>query len=130
VETQQLLEILARVEARMIANQEKEEASISVSMKSNQHLVARLEARIEIDREKDREDLKGMKEETNAKADGKQEKMLAKMRENIKSSQAEIRSTVCAMRSELDETTACNEATVIEPDPRMMQTIEEHQEFS
>jgi esterase/lipase len=117
------------MEAKMNANNEKAEASISVSMKSNQDLVARLEARIEIDREKDQEDLKGMMEETNAKADGKQEEMLAKMRENIKSSQAEIRSTVCAIRSELDETAACNEATEIEPDPRMMQSIEEHQEI-
>jgi hypothetical protein len=70
------------------------------------------------------------------------------MREEIKSGQAEMRSTVCAMRSELKETiqhelkaamqliraelhetTACNEATETEPDPRMMQSIEELQEI-
>jgi hypothetical protein len=88
-----------------------------------------LEARIETNRKKDREDLK-------------------EMREEIKSGQAEMRSTVCAMRSELketiqhgmkvviqliqselDETTACNKATETEPIPQMMQSIEEHQDI-
>jgi hypothetical protein len=60
--------------------------------------------------------------------------------------QAEMRFTVCAMRSELEETiqhrmkaaiqpiraeldemTACNGATETEPDPGMMQSVEEHQ---
>jgi hypothetical protein len=64
---------------------------------------------------------------------------------DIKSSQAEMRSTICAFRSELketiehemkaviqpiraelDETTDCNGATETEPDPGMMQSIEEH----
>jgi uncharacterized protein YhaN len=88
----------------------------------------------------------------------KQEEMLAEisarmnadlkdLKEDIKSSQAEMRSAICAIWSELketiqhemkavippiwselDETTACNEATETEPDPRMMQSIEEHQE--
>jgi hypothetical protein len=80
-------------------------------------LLARLEARIETNRGKDREDLK-------------------EMREEIKSGHAEMRSTVCAMRSELeetvqhemraliqpirsklDETTACNKATETKLDP-------------
>jgi hypothetical protein len=30
----------------------------------------------------------------------------------------------------LDETTACNKATETEPDPGMMQSIEQHQEIS
>jgi vacuolar-type H+-ATPase subunit E/Vma4 len=103
-------------------------------MKSNQDLLARLEARIETNREEYREDLKGMVEEMNAKAGGKQEEILARMRKDIKSSQAEIRSAICAMlselesiqremraviqpvRSELDETTACSKATKTEPD--------------
>jgi hypothetical protein len=34
------------------------------------------------------------------------------------------------IRSELDETTACNGATKTQPDPGMMQSIEEHQEVS
>jgi hypothetical protein len=70
------------------------------------------------------------------------------MGEEIKSGQAEMRSTVCAMRSKLkesiqhgmkvviqpiqsesEETTACNKATETKPDPGMMQSIEEHQEF-
>jgi hypothetical protein len=68
------------------------------------------------------------------------------MKEEIKSGQVEMRSTVCAMRSELeeaiqhgmkavkqsirselDETTACNEATETEPDPGVRQSIEELQ---
>jgi acetyl/propionyl-CoA carboxylase alpha subunit len=72
-------------QARMEANKEDMLAEISASMKSNEYLLARLEARMEINMEKDREDLK-------------------EMREEIKSVQAEMRSTVCAMRSELKET--------------------------
>jgi hypothetical protein len=83
-----------------------------------------------------------------AKADGEQEEMLARMREDIKCSQAEIRSILCtfrsqlkeiiqretraaiqSVRSELDETTACREATETEPDPGMMQSKEEHQDI-
>jgi hypothetical protein len=92
-------------------------------MKSNQDLLARFEARFETGREKCREDLK-------------------EMREEIKSGQAEMKSTVCVMqpeleetiqcdmraviqpiRSELDETTSFNEATETKPDPGMMQSI-------
>jgi hypothetical protein len=65
------------------------------------------------------------------------------MWEEIKSVQAEMRFTICAFRSEmeetiqremraviqparseLDETTACNKARETEPDPRMVQSIE------
>jgi signal transduction histidine kinase len=45
-----------------------------------------------------------MMAEMYAKLDGKQEEMLARMREDIKSGQAEMRSTICALRSELEET--------------------------
>jgi hypothetical protein len=69
------------------ANQEKVEGSTSTSMRSNQDLLSRLEARIETNREKDQEDLK-------------------EMREEIKSGQAEMRSTIRLFRSELNET--CN----------------------
>jgi hypothetical protein len=70
------------------------------------------------------------------------------MREENKSGQAEMRSTVCAIRSELEEiiqremrvviqpirselgeTTSHNEATETKPDPGMMQSIWEHQEI-
>jgi hypothetical protein len=40
-----------------------------------------------------------------------------------------MNSTVCAIRSELDEMTTCQEATETEPNPGMMQSIEEHQEI-
>jgi hypothetical protein len=73
---------------------------------------------------------------------------LNEMREEIKSGQAEMRSTICAFRSELketihhemkaviqpirpelDEPTACNGATETEPDPGLMQSVEENQEI-
>jgi hypothetical protein len=68
------------------------------------------------------------------------------MNAKMDTNQAEMRSTVCAIRSELeeiiqhemkaiiqpiqselDETTDCNEATKTEPNPGMMQSTEEHQ---
>jgi hypothetical protein len=141
-------EIMARKDANqteMKVDRKADQAEMKADRKADQ---ARLEARIETNMEKDRKDVKGIMKELNAKADGKQEEMLARMREDIKSSQAEMRSTVCAMRSELeetiqremraviqpirselDETTACNKATETDPDPRMMQSIEEHQEI-
>jgi hypothetical protein len=73
--------------------------------------------------------------------------MLARMEAKADTNQTERRSTVCAIRSELretiqhemkaviqsvrselDETIACNEAIETEPNPRMIQSIEEHQE--
>jgi hypothetical protein len=110
--------MLAEMNANMKSNQEM--------MKSIQDLLAMLEARIETNRETDweerkaermadQDDLKRMMEEINAKMDG---------------NQAEMRSTSCLMRFELketiqhgmkvvlqpiqlelNETTACNEAT-------------------
>jgi hypothetical protein len=56
-----------------------------VRMQSNQDILARLEAIIENNKEKDREDLK-------------------KMWEKIKSGKAEMRFTICAFRSEMEET--------------------------
>jgi hypothetical protein len=38
----------------------------------------------------------------------------------------EMRAAIQSVRSELDETTTCREATETEPDPRMMQSVEEH----
>jgi hypothetical protein len=103
----------ARME-EMNANQEKAEASMSASMKSNQDLLARLEARIETNRGKDGEDLK-------------------EMREEIKSDQAEMRSTLDEWLTDLKdgrkETTACNEATETKTDPALMQSTDEHQEI-
>jgi hypothetical protein len=74
--------------------------------------------------------------------------MMKATSEYIKSSQAEMRSTICAIQSELeetiqhetraviqpiwselDETSACNEATETEPDPGTMQSVEEYQEI-
>jgi flagellar motor switch protein FliM len=66
-------------------NGRKNERQPGKSMKSNEDLLAKLEARIGINREKDREDLE-------------------EMREEIKSGEAEMRSTICPFRSELEET--------------------------
>jgi hypothetical protein len=73
---------------------------------------------------------------------------LKDLREEIKSGQTEMRSIICTFRSELKETiqheikaaihsvrselnemTACNEATETEPNQSMIQFIEEHQEI-
>jgi hypothetical protein len=131
------------MEAKMDTNQAKvaKQEEILAEMKANrEQMLAEINARMtinlkemEADRKRDREDLKGMMEEMNAKMD---------------SNQAEIRSTVCAIWSEiketikhemkaviqpkwseLDEMTACNGATETEPDPGMMQSIQEHQEI-
>jgi hypothetical protein len=102
-------------------------------------------AEIEPERIADREMLKRIMEEMNAKADGKLEVMLARMREYIKSGQAEMRSTIRifesdlkgtiqrairaaiqSVRSDLDEMTACQEATETELHPVLMQSIDEH----
>jgi hypothetical protein len=115
----------ARMEVKMNSNQKKAEADRIADRECMKQMMARTEE----NRERGREDLKRMMAEMYAKMDGKQEEMLARMREDIKSGQAEMRSTICAFRSELDETTACQEATETEPDPRMMQSIEEHQEI-
>jgi hypothetical protein len=83
-----------------------------------------------------------------AKADGKQKEMQARMGEDIKSNQAERRSTMCAIRSvsketlrhemkaviqpirsNVDEKIAYSEATETKPDPRLMQSTEEHQKI-
>jgi hypothetical protein len=44
--------------------------------------------------------------------------------------QREMNAVIQSIRSELDETTACREATETEPDPGMMQSIEDHQEIT
>jgi hypothetical protein len=110
---------------------------------------------VEADRKIDQKRMEAKMDANQAKAT-KQEEMLGEtsarmdinlneMRKEIKSAQAEMRSTVCPMRSELEETiqremraviqpirseldgtTACNEATETKPDPGMMQSIWEH----
>jgi hypothetical protein len=61
------------------------------------------------------------------KADGKQEEMLARMREEIKSGQAGMISTLDEWLMDLKdgrkETTNCNEATETKLDPGLMQSI-------
>jgi hypothetical protein len=43
--------------------------------------------------------------------------------------QHEMRAAIQSIQSELDEVTTCNEAQETEPNPGMMQSIEEHQEI-
>jgi signal transduction histidine kinase len=109
---------------------------------------------MEANRESDKEDMlaeiRARRDANTKEMNATQERMntnLKDLKEDMKSSQAEMRSTVCTFRSELketiqremraviqpirtelDETTFCNEAMETEPDPRMMQSIEEHQE--
>jgi hypothetical protein len=110
-----------------------------------------MQEKADADRKADREDLKetikANQEEMLAQISSRIDTNLNETREEIKSSQAEMRFTLCAFRSELketiqhemrasiefvraelDETTACREATETEPYPGMMQSIEEHQE--
>jgi hypothetical protein len=71
--------------------------------------------------------------EMNPKMDGKQEEMLDRIREHIKSGQAEIRSTLdewlMDLRDGQKETTACNGATEAKLNPGLMQSIEEHEDI-
>jgi uncharacterized protein YicC (UPF0701 family) len=71
---------------QLLANQEKAEANAKVN---KEDMLAKLQA----NRESDREELKGMINEN-----------LNYLKEDIKSRQAEMRSTYFAMRSELKET--------------------------
>jgi hypothetical protein len=123
METQQIMELLL---ARMNTSMKKHMPEIKAEMKA--------------DRKSDREQ---MLAEISTRMDANTKEMNAKMDAN----QVEMRSTVCGIqfelketihheiraviqpiRSELDETTGCNEATETEPDPGMMQSIAEHQE--
>jgi hypothetical protein len=84
-------------------------------METNQQdLLAKMEATIKTNREKDWEDVTGLMEKMNAKVDGRQEEMLARMQENTKSGQAEIRSTICAFRSNLKENIQCETRAAIQ----------------
>jgi hypothetical protein len=70
----------------------------------------------------------------NAKMDGNQAEIrltVCAIRSELKETiQHEMKAVIQPIRSELDETTACNEATETGPDPGMMQAIEEHQEIA
>jgi hypothetical protein len=85
------------------------------------------------ERKADQEDLKRMIGEMNAKMDGNQAEMISTvcaMRFELKETiQQEMKAVIQPVRAELDETTACNEARETKPDPRMIQSIEEYQEI-
>jgi hypothetical protein len=174
METQPILEILVKLNPKMDSNQ-ADQARTVAEMKAgrkayqarmdtkHKETMANIDAEMEAiraetkamrdkgmktNRESDQEELKGIIEEMNAKAGGKQEEMLVRMREEIKSGQAEMKSIICtfgcelketlqrvmraaikSVGSELDETTACQEAHETEPDQRMMQSAEERQKI-
>jgi hypothetical protein len=91
-------------------------------------------AKLQANRESDQEELKGM---INAN--------LKDLKDDIRSNQAEMRSTVCAMRSELKEIIQHEMKAIIQPiwsemrrppttkqqqpNPEMMKSIEEHEEI-
>jgi hypothetical protein len=133
--------MLARMEAHRESDREQIHAEIRARMDANTR---------EMNAEMDTNQAKLTKQEEmlaeiNARMDVNTKEIIAKMEAN----QAEIRPTVYAMRSELketiqhgmkavmqpirsklDETTACREATDTEPNPGIMQSIEEHQGIS
>jgi actin-like ATPase involved in cell morphogenesis len=100
-----------------------------------------IQERMEADRKSNREELKRLVNAILERMDAN----LKDLKGEIKSGQAEMRSTIYAflselkettqhemksviqsVRSELDKTTICPEATKTEPNPEMMQSIEEH----
>jgi valyl-tRNA synthetase len=95
-----------------------------VGMEANQDFLARLEATIETNKEKDREELKEMWEEIKSVQAEMRFTICAFRSEMEETIQREMRAVIQPARSELDETTACNKATETEPDPRMVQSIE------
>jgi hypothetical protein len=131
MDMQQMLELL-------LANHEKAEAKANANRKemmaeTRAETEAMRDKRMGANRESDQEELKGMMEEINAKMDSNQAEMRSiictfgsELKETI---QREMRVTIQSLRSELDETTACNEATETNPDPGMMQSIEETREI-
>jgi hypothetical protein len=64
-----------------------------------------------------------------AMMEANKEDFLSRMEAKMDANQTEMRSILCTFRSELKKTTACQEAMETEPDPRMMQSIEEHWEI-
>jgi hypothetical protein len=127
METRQMMELLL---ARMNASMKEHMPEMKVDRKTDQ---ARMEAKIDAHRERDQKDLKGMMEEMNAMMDGNQAELrstVCAMRSEWKETiQHEIKAVIQPIRSELDEKTACNEATETAQDPGMMQPIDEHQEI-
>jgi DNA repair exonuclease SbcCD ATPase subunit len=143
---QQIIEMLAEIKADRKADQ--------ANAKSNKEaMLVKFKAKIDENQER----MEAKMDANQAKA-AKQEEMLAEisarmnanlkdLKEDIKSGQVQMRSTICAfrsqlkiiqhemkaviqpMRSELDETTACKGAKANKPDPGMMQSIGEHQEI-
>jgi signal transduction histidine kinase len=83
-----------------------------------------MNAKMDANRKRDREDLKGMMEEINAKMEGNQAEMrstvCAMQSELNETIQHELKAVIQPIRSELDLTTACNGATETEPNPGMM----------
>jgi dihydroxyacetone kinase-like predicted kinase len=139
-------QLLAKME-EMNANQDKAEVSMNASMKEQMQemtvlmkadrktdqarmeankddFLARLEARIETNKEKDREDLKKMWEEIISGQAEMRFTTCAFRFEMEESIQREMRALIKPVQSELDETAACNGATETEPDLQMMQPIE------
>jgi hypothetical protein len=113
---QMLQKLRARMDVwgkEMNINQEKTEANAKVNQEDWLARMKEMDAKMDANQ---------------VKADGKLEEMLARIREEIKSGQAEMTSTLDEWLMDLKdcrkETTACQEATETEPDPRMMQSIE------
>jgi hypothetical protein len=118
MEMQQILEILAMLNAKMDADQAKAKANhkemmakIDAETKAIQEKAkAMRDKRMEANRKRDREDLKAMMDDMDSRVDAIQAKAGGKQEESwpdckdIKPSQAEMRSILRTFRSELKET--------------------------
>jgi hypothetical protein len=130
-------EALNEMNANMKTNQKMMKSNQTKATKQEE-ILAQISVRNainlkEMEADRDREDLQGMMDEMNAKMDDNQAEMrstICAFRSHLnETTQHEMKAVMQPIRAELDETTACNGATETEPDPGMMQSIEEHQEI-
>jgi hypothetical protein len=137
MEIQQMIKHLLAGQAKADADREQMLAEMNPNMKSNhgkaeanrkadQDLLARLEAKIETNRETDREERKAQRKYY-------QENLKKMTEEMLRANQDKMDTWLTGKQDGRKERTACYEATradteKTEPDPRMMQSIGEHQE--
>jgi hypothetical protein len=82
---------------QLLAGMDVDQEERKVDRIADQECMKQIVTRTDDNRERDREDLKKMMKEMDvnqAKADDKQEEMMARMRQEIKSGQSEMRSTL------------------------------------
>jgi hypothetical protein len=73
--------------------------------------------------------MEAIKEDFLSRVEAKMDANRAEVNAMADANQAEVRSILYTFQSELKETTTCQLATETKPDPRMKQSVEEHQEI-